>query len=535
MTFIKQINTLNAALAPFPGGGEFDPIFANEDLETVTVGLGESVLSLFAPFAFLTNGFADVTLNNSGNITSISSDGVIGDGEGFTLVNTSTGYIAAQSFGVVLVGGDASATNAGTIIAGAVGIGAISGDATVLNTGTIIADSVGILVSSFGGGPLSPTGMMLPASTTVTNEGFIASQAIGVEIEASAVGTVLNNSGEIIGQQTGVSVEAHNTTINNSGSITGDTAIYVDGTTTVVNSAGGYIASESIFGPGLPLGFYAGAFGNAIFGDEFGTLNLTNDGDIFGHVNLLFSTTDDVIVNNGVSVGDVIMGGGNDMFTAGAGSKVMGNPIFEESFTSEAVSTGGGIFGGSGNDTIYGHSQGEVIYGDADEDYIKGRGGNDYLDGGSENDRLVAGSGNDTLNGGAGDDRLVGNQGNNIMIGGEGADRMRAGSGIDTFVWHSDTESGIDSATSDVILMFEVGVDKLDFQATVDGQLYFSALGDVGVVGEGYLFVTDNGTDSFVSVDVEGDGVIDMVVELKDTLGLTVNDFLGASEELFLP
>lgn len=129
--------------------------------------------------------------------------------------------------------------------------------------------------------------------------------------------------------------------------------------------------------------------------------------------------------------------------------------------------------GQDGNDTIWGYGGidslrgglgDDLIYGDSDSDFsgdddvLLGHAGNDTMYGGGGNDRLIGGGHSDWLQGGYGDDRLVGQSGNDTMIGGEGADIMIGGAGADVFVfdWY-------DLGTSDRIVDFEVGVDKLDF------------------------------------------------------------------------
>ena len=73
--------------------------------------------------------------------------------------------------------------------------------------------------------------------------------------------------------------------------------------------------------------------------------------------------------------------------------------------------------------------------------------GADIISGNSQANALNGQAGNDILNGEGGDDTLIGGAGNDILIGGEGAD---------TFVFAPGF--GID-----LVVGFELGVDKLDF------------------------------------------------------------------------
>jgi Ca2+-binding RTX toxin-like protein len=102
------------------------------------------------------------------------------------------------------------------------------------------------------------------------------------------------------------------------------------------------------------------------------------------------------------------------------------------------------VFAGAGNDTVSGGKG---------RDTLDGGKGRDWLDGGDEADTLRGGNQADTMDGGPGDDTLVG---------GGGADLMRGGGGADSF----DFRSLVGDAARDVILGFQLGLDKLDFGST---------------------------------------------------------------------
>ncbi|UAB77437.1 hypothetical protein INR77_11585 [Erythrobacter sp. SCSIO 43205] len=131
------------------------------------------------------------------------------------------------------------------------------------------------------------------------------------------------------------------------------------------NSAGLFVTSvswrSSITNSGLIKGEVAIRADNS-FPDYFGTLEITNEaggrieGDIiFSQTDSPYSDTDDTIVNWGTIIGDVSLGGGNDVFDSGAGSFV------------------GDIDAGSGADRIYAGA------------------GNHGIDGGSNIDTAVFG------------------------------------------------------------------------------------------------------------------------------------------------
>jgi Ca2+-binding RTX toxin-like protein len=117
------------------------------------------------------------------------------------------------------------------------------------------------------------------------------------------------------------------------------------------------------------------------------------------------------------------------------------------------------VLGGSGNDVISGGRGGDLLYGDA---------GHDVLDGGLGNDGLYGGSGNDSLTGGAGDDKLFGDQGKDILIGGDGNDLLVGGESKDTLTGNGGADIfvlGHTAAGADLVMDFEVGVDKIQFAA----------------------------------------------------------------------
>ncbi|MCV0425607.1 MAG: VCBS domain-containing protein, partial [Roseibium sp.] len=94
--------------------------------------------------------------------------------------------------------------------------------------------------------------------------------------------------------------------------------------------------------------------------------------------------------------------------------------------------------------------------------------------------------------GGAGDDVLIGTARAETLDGGAGRDTLTGGSGADTFVIaHSDL--------ADVIVDFEVGVDRLDLQALLAANFGEEDLED-------YIQVSRDGADVVIQVDQDGTG-----------------------------
>ncbi|MEP1443156.1 MAG: type I secretion C-terminal target domain-containing protein [Hyphomicrobiales bacterium] len=107
------------------------------------------------------------------------------------------------------------------------------------------------------------------------------------------------------------------------------------------------------------------------------------------------------------------------------------------------------------------------------------------------------------LTGDANANVLTGDAADNAITGGQGADVLTGGGGADTFVYElADNDGNVDTITD-----FSVGDnDALDLSALIDPQ---------GDPIEDFLSLTDNGTDTTVSIDADGTGggaAVDLVV-----------------------
>lgn len=240
----------------------------------------------------------------------------------------------------------------------------------------------------------------------------------------------------------------------------------------------------------------------------------------------------------------------------------------------------------TGVNIVTGTARNDKLTGTAGADHIFGLDGKDTLIGGGGDDRLNGGAGADSMQGGAGDDTFIvdhkgdsvseigaegidtvittlasytlgnhvenlifegssaftgtGNQLNNALTGGSGNDTLKGGAGIDTlaggggadrFVFASTLDSGI-GAARDLIVDFVSGVDRIDLGA-IDantrskGNQAFSATLASDFTGlAGQLRVTDTGSDLVVSGDVNGDGIADFEILLRNLAGITQSDFI---------
>jgi serralysin len=139
--------------------------------------------------------------------------------------------------------------------------------------------------------------------------------------------------------------------------------------------------------------------------------------------------------------------------------------------------------------------------------------GNDRLTGNAADNRLWSNAGNDQIDGGAGDD---------LLVGGEGKDVLTGGAGNDVFGYMFAIESRV-GANRDVITDFQDG-DRIDLSPaggkTFIGSNLFS--GQAGQVRTVHL--TDQ---TIVELDVNGDRIGDLQIEIAGGYLLDLHDFVG--------
>lgn len=238
------------------------------------------------------------------------------------------------------------------------------------------------------------------------------------------------------------------------------------------------------------------------------------------------------------------------------------------------------LLGYGGADVIDGKGGNDRLEGGLGRDRILGGDGNDTLDGGGHADMLLGGLGNDRYiidslydgiveNAGEGIDSVVssaadldlamrllnvenarltgtsdfditgsatanvlnGNGGHNIIKGGGGNDRidgngnadvLSGGAGADTFMFLSRANSS--ARNWDIITDFEKGVDKIDLVDNLDFRAREGAAFIFGLGGQ--VRFDQRGGSTFVEVELDGDQVADLVVQLRGTYTLTKGDFL---------
>jgi serralysin len=141
--------------------------------------------------------------------------------------------------------------------------------------------------------------------------------------------------------------------------------------------------------------------------------------------------------------------------------------------------------------------------------------------------------GSDQMNGGAGNDTLFGAAGNDVLIGSTGADHLFGGAGADNFRYFSLGESPVGIGVRDVIEDFQPGLDTIDLSAidadtTRLGNQSFTFIGKntfSGVPGQMRANIDSTG-HLVLRMDVNGDKVTDMHIEVLGTLSVSGGDFL---------
>ena len=155
----------------------------------------------------------------------------------------------------------------------------------------------------------------------------------------------------------------------------------------------------------------------------------------------------------------------------------------------------------------------------------------DILTGGVAEDTISGFGGNDTLNGGGGSDTIDGGDGNDVLTGGAGADRLTGGAGADTFVYQALGDSS--QATIDFLTDFstaqndKIALSAIDANTGLTGDQAFNWIGTGAFTNvAGQLRYYQSGGDTFVTGDVNGDGLGDFLIQMDPLLTLAANNFV---------
>ncbi len=319
------------------------------------------------------------------------------DGSGVTLTNQgalhSTGTTLARS---VVLGNFAGLVNRGSIITesngGSAPISTISfpmsnGEINIrfrnfADAGSVVSGSTARVINSGSIRATTGTGVAAGVQTyglTLDNSGVIeavSNQYIAAGVYAVNGGT-MQNSGSILAsglRSIGLGVSSHALVLDNSGIIRATGAAAAAGGASVALSFNWFSGTSIIRNSGTIEGEWSIHSSDTV---NRGNIVLLNDGVVRGTIattdngNWAIEGSDDIIVNNGLIEGRIILGTGNDVYrgTLGRHSDYVG--------------------GDAGNDRLFGSDDSETIAGGAGDDVLLGGGSSDQLSGGDGRDRYV--------------------------------------------------------------------------------------------------------------------------------------------------
>ncbi|MCT4553512.1 MAG: M10 family metallopeptidase C-terminal domain-containing protein [Pelagimonas sp.] len=499
---------------------------------------------------------ATLELRNSGMMASegtvIQANSVRGSNDTAEIVNTGS-MIAGGSWSMRLGTADDILENHGTI-SGGVRMG--GGENIVFNTGTINAEGVEA-VRTYG-----ETGES--DHLIVTNSGEInaVDNFVGTAVYAHAAALTLQNSGILRSTSTTIRTDATDldsyvVQIINSGEIISDNGLafssYSDGTDLITNTGliKGAIRTfndqDHLINSGKIIGDVSLGDDNDVFDGRGGTVSGEVDGgdgdDVYivdrSNIQLIEDSmegTDRVETYANFTLGEhfenLTLMGNEDLRGIGNDGT---NQITGNNGDNDLSGRGGNdlIYGHDGNDTIRAGGNKDSVDGGTGDDVIRlgtggdtglGGDGDDRIEGRSGDDRLEGGLGNDTLLGGSDEDRLLGGDGNDLLRGGASNDTLIGGAGNDVFDFNTVSDSA--ELKWDRIADFTQGEDLIDLGDLVEGQLELNLLGSFAGGGVASIRTVETGGDTRINIDVDGDGVRDMRIDLQGVTGIAATDFL---------
>ena len=236
-----------------------------------------------------------------------------------------------------------------------------------------------------------------------------------------------------------------------------------------------------------------GNAGNNILNGAGGNDDLSGGG---GTDTLIGGTGNDVFrVNDPTDIISENIGEGDDMVRVTGASFTLADGVSVETITTEnpAQLTAMNLTGNGFNN---------AIYGTAGANTLRGRGGND---------RLFGFDGNDTLRGGFGTDQLTGGAGNDLFVIGDAPESTVAA-----------PDRILDFASGD-----DIHLSEIDANSNVGGNQAFTFIGASAFTNTaGELRYQQDGGNTFVYGDINGDGVADFAIRLDGLHALAVDSFV---------
>jgi Ca2+-binding RTX toxin-like protein len=274
--------------------------------------------------------------------------------------------------------------------------------------------------------------------------------------------------GEIYGTSSAVQLYGLGNTLWNQGHIEsfGDYGVYIRGVgadkrITITNA--GDIVSD---GDGSAISIASSNTQTVVLNNS----GLVDGGDTAYGPNSTTPLCVDLISNTGQMIGDIQLGGLNDLYDGRTGQLI------------------GIVYGEDGNDRLYG---------------------------GSENNELRGDAGTDTL------------------IGGAGADTLYGGADADAFAFLALTDTKTTAAKQDEIFDFsavdsdQIDLHKIDANTVSKKDQSFDFIGQHGFTKHaGELIEQKKAGETYISGDVNGDGKADFTIHLAGDLDMAAGDFI---------
>ncbi|QYK40215.1 MAG: M10 family metallopeptidase C-terminal domain-containing protein [Paracoccaceae bacterium] len=488
---------------------------------------------------------SDIGVTLFGTVASGEAIAVSLEAQGSVLVIGAAGAVSAShptgaASAVSMSGGWSSFTNRGTVSSTSSSAGAVSilGVAsTGVNHGVLSGMAHGLLFAGGGGftnhGDIAGSahlsnGVVLEGTATFVNTGRITvgASASSAAISGEAGGILsITNSGSILGLNGWALTAAQTVTLANTGLMAGAQGIALGSGHDRVTNTG------RIEGP-VDLG--AGD-------DVFDTIGGTVAGPVAG------GAGNDLYRIGAIPVAIVeLAGGGQDTIEAAVDWDLGATPEVEALVLLPGGVIGSGnaldnqIIGNAARNRLYGGDGNDTAWGGAGDDLIHGGRGDDSASGGEGDDRIAGQAGRDTLHGDNGDDTLLGGGGNDLLYGGDGDDLLVAGGGrdrlwggldADIFQFRTVADSPVGSSLRDTVEDFEIGVDLIDLSmidanTTVTGDQAFVWIGTGAFTGVAGQLRLQAGASSSLLGDVNGDGVADFEILMRNVAAMTDSDLI---------
>ena len=429
------------------------------------------------------------------------------------------GYVWADDNGVEVLADNVRIANFGMLnsfTGDAINLSGGAGTVEILNYGTILANDGEVIdidsagdktITLFNAGTLTARDADLVfdgaiAGISITNTGLM--DGAGLAMSGSGASRLVN-AGEILVTHVDMR-SAGPAVLINRGTITDR-----DGTGELIRTGDGASDGDTVVNAGMILGGIDLGGGPDFF---------ENAGPGVTSGRVLGGEGTDTLV--GGESADRLEGGGGSDTLVGRG----GDDLLDGGAADDMILAGLGsdeILGGAGNDTMTGGGGDDSLSGQAGADVLVGQDGSDWLSGSTGNDTLDGGAGYDTLEGGDGNDVLRGRAGEDELAGGLGRDFLTGGADADIFVFRTPAHAG-SGALRDQILDFEPGLDLINVVSMSPGVFSFVGTDPFSAPNQIRVIETATGS-SIVQFDIDGDGTPDAEIRVAGVTGLVAEDF----------